>query len=158
MRRRLPRRRWHTNIRRVAARRYGLKSATNSQPWRNSKHCTGLFQSSCAPTMRATMAQFDVFVNPFASVRRAYPFVVAMQSDLTINGAEQLVAPIASNDYEQSSIRRVMPVVALQGNDRVVLVPRLTVIRSRDLIEKVGSIAAARTELLAAIDYLFFGV
>jgi toxin CcdB len=108
--------------------------------------------------MSATMAQFDVFVNPFASVRRAYPFVVAMQSDLTVNGAEQLVAPIASNDYEQSSIRRVMPVVSLQGNDRVVLVPRLTVIRSRDLIEKVGSIAAARTELLAAIDYLFFGV
>jgi hypothetical protein len=30
--------------------------------------------------------------------------------------------------------------------------------RSRDLTEKVGSIAAARAELLAAIDYLFFGV
>ncbi|HXI48566.1 MAG TPA: CcdB family protein [Steroidobacteraceae bacterium] len=104
------------------------------------------------------MAQFDVFVNPFASVRRAYPFIVAMQSELTINGAEQLVAPIASNDYAQSSARRVMPVVALQGNDRIVLVPRLTVMRSRDLTEKVGSIAAARAELLAAIDYLFFGV
>jgi hypothetical protein len=51
-----------------------------------------------------------------------------------------------------------MPVVALQGNDHVVVVPRLTVIRSRDLIEKVSSIATARTELLAAIDYLFFGV
>jgi toxin CcdB len=104
------------------------------------------------------MAQFDVFVNPFASVRRAYPFVVAMQSELTINGAEQLVAPIASNNYEQSTSRRLMPVVTLQGNDHVVLVPRLTVMRSRDLIQKVSSIAAARAELLSAIDYLFFGV
>ncbi len=104
------------------------------------------------------MAQFDVFVNPFASVRRAYPFVVAMQSELTINGAEQLVAPIASNDYEQSTSRRLMPVVTLQGNDHVVLVPRLTVMRSRDLTRKITSIAAARTELLAAIDHLFFGV
>jgi len=104
------------------------------------------------------MAQFDVFVNPIASVRRAYPFVVAMQSELTINGAEQLVAPIASYDYEQSGTRRVMPLVALQGNDHVVLVPRLTVMRSRDLVEKVDSIASARSELLAAIDYLFFGV
>lgn len=104
------------------------------------------------------MAQFDVFVNPLAGVRRAYPFVVAMQSELTINGAEQLVAPIASNDYERSSTRRVTPVVALQGHDHIVLVPRLTVMRSRDLIEKVSSAAAARTELLAAIDYLFFGV
>jgi toxin CcdB len=108
--------------------------------------------------MSATMAQFDVFVNPIASVRRAYPFVVAMQSDLTINGVEQLVAPIASNDYEQSGTRRVMPLVSLQGNDHVVLVPRLTVMRSRDLVEKVDSIAATRAELLAAIDYLFFGV
>lgn len=108
--------------------------------------------------MNATMAQFDVFVNPFATVRRAYPFVVAMQSEFTINGAEQLVAPIASIDYPRSASRRVMPVVTLQDNDHVVVVPRLTVIRSRDLIEKVASIAAARTELLAAIDYLFFGV
>ena len=104
------------------------------------------------------MAQFDVFVNPIQNARRGYPFVVAMQADFTINGAEQLVAPIASIDYEHSASRRVMPVVALQGNDHVVVVPRLTVIRSRDLIEKVSSIATARTELLAAIDYLFFGV
>ena len=104
------------------------------------------------------MAQFDVFVNPFESARRGYPFVVAMQSDFTINGAEQLVAPIASIEYPRSASRRLMPVVALQGNDHVVVVPRLTVIRSRDLVEKVSSIATARTELLAAIDYLFFGV
>ena len=104
------------------------------------------------------MAQFDVFVNPLATARGAYPFVVAMQSELTLNVAEQLVAPIASNDYPQPSIHRVMPVVALQGNHHVVLVPRLTVIRSRDLTDKVGSIASSRAELLAAIDYLFFGV
>jgi toxin CcdB len=108
--------------------------------------------------MSATMAQFDVFVNPIQNARRGYPYVVAMQSDFTINGAEQLVAPIASIDYAQSAGRRVLPVVALQGHDLVVVVPRLTVMRSRDLIEKISSLATARTELLAAIDYLFFGV
>jgi toxin CcdB len=104
------------------------------------------------------MAQFDVFVNPIQNARRSYPFVVAMQSDLTVNGAEQLVAPIASIDLGRSASRRVMPVVALHGNDHVVVVPRLTVMRSRDLIEKVSSIATARAELLAAVDFLFFGV
>ena len=104
------------------------------------------------------MAQFDVFLNPIQNARRGYPYVVAMQSDFTITGAEQLVAPIASIDYAQSAGRRVMPVVALQGLDLVVVVPRLTVMRSRDLIEKISSLATARTELLAAIDYLFFGV
>ena len=104
------------------------------------------------------MAQFDVFLNPFPSARRAYPFVVAMQSDFTITGAEQLVAPVASFDYEHSASQRVMPVVALQGKNHTVVVPRLTVVRSRDLVEKVSSLAAARSDLLAAIDYLFFGV
>lgn len=102
------------------------------------------------------MAQFDVFVNPIQNMRRGYPFVVAMQSDFTITGAEQLVAPIASIDYPQS--RRLMPAVALGGAEHVVVVPRLTVMRSRDLIEKAGSIASARAELLAAVDFLFFGV
>jgi hypothetical protein len=62
------------------------------------------------------MAQFEVFVNPLASARRAYPFVVVMQADIA------------------------------------------AAIRSRDLIESQCSIAAARRDLLAAIDYLFFGV
>jgi toxin CcdB len=108
--------------------------------------------------MSATMAQFDVFLNPFPSARRAYPFVIAMQADFTINDAEQLVAPVASFDYQHAASQRVMPVVALQGNDHVVVVPRLTVVRSRDLVEKICSIATARTELLGAIDYLFFGI
>jgi toxin CcdB len=104
------------------------------------------------------MAQFDVFANPIQNARRGYPFVVAMQSDFTVNGAEQLVAPIAASDFRQPTGRRVMPVVSLLGNEHVVVVPRLTVMRSRDLVEKVTSIATARSELLAAIDYLFFGV
>lgn len=104
------------------------------------------------------MAQFDVFLNPIQSVRRSYPFVVAMQSDFTITGAEQLVAPVASSDFTPSASRRVMPMVRLGGNDHVVVIPRLAVIRSRDLVERVSSIAIARSELLAAIDYLFFGV
>jgi toxin CcdB len=107
--------------------------------------------------MSATMAQFDVFVNPFATARQAYPFVVAMQSDLTVNGAEQLIAPMASINHARST-GRIMPSVTLKGNELAVVVPRLAVVRSRDLQEKVGSIAAARVELLAAIDYLFFGV
>jgi toxin CcdB len=104
------------------------------------------------------MAQFDVFVNPISLARRVYPFVVAMQSEFTINGTEQLVAPVALNPFGESGLRRITPVVVLEGSDHAVLVPRLTVVRSRDLTEKVASIAAARNELLSAIDYLFFGV
>jgi toxin CcdB len=107
--------------------------------------------------MSATMMQFDVYINPIPAARPAYPFVVAMQSEFA-NANDQIIAPIAPCENILMGAGRLMPVVALQGADHVVLVPRLTVIRSRDLQEKVSSIASARAPLLAAIDYLFFGV
>jgi hypothetical protein len=107
--------------------------------------------------MSATMMQFDVYINPITAARRAYPFVVAMQSEFG-NASDQIIAPIVPRENFLLGAGRLMPVVALQGADHVVLVPRLTVIRSRDLKEKISSIASARASLLAAIDYLFFGV
>jgi len=48
--------------------------------------------------------------------------------------------------------------VEIQGKEHVVLVPQMAVMRARDLIANVGSLASARGEILAALDFLFFGV
>jgi toxin CcdB len=104
------------------------------------------------------MAQFDVFANPIAAARHAYPFVVAMQSDLTINAVDQLAAPLAPRESMPKVAGRLTPKVVIDGIEYVVLVPALSGLRSRDLQERRGSIASSRSELLAAIDYLFFGV
>lgn len=109
--------------------------------------------------MRITsaMTQFDVFVNPIPAARRAYPFVVAMQSDFANSAADQIVAPLTPSAHLKNVTGRLKPSVVVNGTHHVVLVPRLTAMRSRDLASAVGSVAAARSELLAAIDYLFFG-
>jgi len=104
------------------------------------------------------MAQFDVFVNPLPIARRAYPFVVVMQADIARNASDQIVAPLAPDASMPKGSGPLTPVVAVNGRDLIVIVPRLTAIRSRDLIESQCSIASARRDLLAAIDYLFFGV
>ncbi|MHB8475503.1 MAG: CcdB family protein [Steroidobacteraceae bacterium] len=104
------------------------------------------------------MAQFDVFANPIATIRRAYPFVVTLQSDFAQNARQQIVAPLVPLDGIPKVISRLTPIVALDGAEHVVLIPALTGMPARDLKERAGSIAAARSELLAAIDYLFFGV
>jgi len=104
------------------------------------------------------MAQFDVFVNPISAARRAYPFVVALQSDLALNAREQIVAPLVTSQSMPEIISRLTPFVALDGSKYMVLVPALGGVRSRDLANPVSSLASARGELLAAIDYLFFGV
>jgi toxin CcdB len=104
------------------------------------------------------MAQFDVFVNSIAATRRAYPFVVALQSDFARDGRDQIVAPVVPIRLIPQVISRLTPLVTLDGSEHMVLVPALTGILTRDLGERHASLASARSELLAAIDYLFFGV
>ena len=105
----------------------------------------------------ATMAQFDVFVNPFRGARPNFPFVIAMQSDVAVSPAYLMVAPVATRGAFLGG-GRLTPKVEIEGKDRLVLVPHMTVIQSRDLETPIGSVAQARSELLAAIDLLFFGV
>jgi toxin CcdB len=104
------------------------------------------------------MAQFDVFVNPLSNSRRAYPFVASMQSDIAPSGSDQIIAPLAPMASMSRSAGKLTPVVAVNGVDHIVVVPRLTPIRSRDLAKSISTIASARRDLLAAVDYLFFGV
>ena len=116
------------------------------------------FRNMFAYITSATMAQFDVFPNPFLIASRAYPFVVAMQSDFALNATDQIVAPLAPMRSMPKTAGRLMPRVTVNGAEHVVIVPRLTAMRSRDLGKSVSSIASSRGDLLAAIDYLFFGV
>ena len=104
------------------------------------------------------MTQFDVFENPIAEIRRAYPFVVVLQSDLVWNVREPIVAPVVPRQLLSTIAGRLAPIVAFNGSEHVVLVPALMGVASRDLTQRHGSLAFARNEMMAAIDYLFFGV
>jgi len=103
------------------------------------------------------MRQFDVFVNPIPAARRAYPFVVTLQSDIA-HGAHPIVAPLVPCESMPKGPGKLTPVVSLEGSAHAVLVPAMTGMRAADLLQRRCSVAASRAELLAAIDYLFFGV
>jgi toxin CcdB len=104
------------------------------------------------------MAQFDVFVNPAPRARAAYPFVVSLQSVAASGTFEQIVAPLVPRQRIGTGAGRLTPVVHFDDGDFVVLTPALGRVRSADLAIRHNSIASARGDLLAAIDYLFFGI
>jgi toxin CcdB len=108
--------------------------------------------------MSATMAQFDAFINPIPSARGAYPFVVTLQADVGHHALEQIVAPLVPVASMPKSAGRLTPIVSIEGALHAVLVPALTGIPARDLSLRHCSVAESRSELLAAIDFLFFGV
>ena len=104
------------------------------------------------------MSQFDVFENPIARARRAYPFVVVLQADLAGTGRDRIVAPLAPRARLTGSAGRLTPHVQVAGVDHVLLVPSLAAMPVGDLRELRGQLSPYRTEIIAALDYLFLGV
>ena len=104
------------------------------------------------------MAQFDVYVNPIAQARRAYPYVAVLQSDLAETGRERIVAPLAPKARLVGTAGRLTPHVRVSDVDHVLLVPNLAAIDANDLRDLRGHLAAHREMIVAALDYLFLGV
>ncbi len=104
------------------------------------------------------MTQFDVHRNPIPAARRAYPYVVVLQSTLADAGRARIVAPLVPRRALGDLAGRLTPSVSINDAEYVVLVPSLTAIPAQALDAPVGSAQEQRPALLAAIDRLFFGV
>jgi toxin CcdB len=104
------------------------------------------------------MAQFDVFANPVTAARRAYPWVVRLQSDLLDGSRDTVVAPLVLRRNLGVVAGRLMPIVTVDGDDYVVLVNGLTTLSARDLSKRSANLRSRRDDILAAIDLLFFGI
>jgi toxin CcdB len=104
------------------------------------------------------MTQFDVFANPINRARHAYPFLVILQSDVAQSGRERSVAPAAPRVSFPPIPGRLTPIVTINRDDFVLLVPSLTAIPVQSLGTAVASLVDRREDILAAIDHLLSGV
>jgi toxin CcdB len=104
------------------------------------------------------MSQFDVFRNPVTGARRAYPFVVVLESDVASGGRQRAVAPAAPRTEFPAIAGRLTPIVRIERREFVLLITGITAIPANSLDKLVASLAERRGDILAAIDYHFFGV
>jgi toxin CcdB len=102
------------------------------------------------------MAQFDLHRNPRGG---AYPYLLDVQADLLARLSTRIVVPLmASKKYGARPISRLNPVVKVKGSDFVLVFHELAAVPSAALGEPIGSLAARRAELVAAVDLLFTGI
>jgi toxin CcdB len=105
--------------------------------------------------------QFDVFPNPLARARRAFPYVVVLQADLSAIGHDRVIAFIAARD-QVGKVRKVagrlMPIVSIKRQEFVILIPSLTNVPVSELRGTVGNIAASRDRIVEALDWMFLGI
>lgn len=102
--------------------------------------------------------QFEVFPNPLARMRGAYPYVVVLQADATALGKERLVAFLAPLDKTGPVGGRLTPVVELDGHSFVVLMPSITNVPVTALRKSVGDVKAYRDSIADAIGWTFGGL
>lgn len=105
-----------------------------------------------------TMTQFDVFVNPIASTKPAFPYVVVMQSDQARSRNETIVAPMAPRAKLTVPATILAPVVKIDERDYVVVTIGMSAMPITHLKRRVATLATARSQLLCAVDLLFFGI
>jgi toxin CcdB len=103
------------------------------------------------------MVACAVFTNAHARTRETIPYLVDVQSELLSGLGTRVVVPLYRQGVGVQAITRLTPVLSFQGQTLVAMVPEMAGIPCRELGPQVGDLAAARGELLAALDLLLTG-
>lgn len=105
------------------------------------------------------MAQFSVYRNQNAATREQFPYLLNVQNDLLDTMQTCVVVPLASvTKIGYHAMSRLTPMLSVQANQYLMMTPQLAGIAKRELGEEVESLAEARLEIIAAIDFLLSGV
>jgi toxin CcdB len=102
--------------------------------------------------------QHELFANPNARSRRAFPFVVVLQSDVA-DSDTRLIAPLAPHAGPLASgSSRALPLVNHDGGRYAIALPLIGTLPRNRLRDAAGSVAAYRDDITRALDWLLFGI
>lgn len=101
------------------------------------------------------MTQFDVHKDRNAKV---YPLLLDVQADLLTHLDTRVVVPLAlKRTYRIKPMRILNPTVVIRNVEYIAVVQELAAIATSELGDVVGSVAAQRAEMIAALDFLLTG-
>ena len=103
------------------------------------------------------MHQFDVIANPFPASRGRHPFLVALQSDLLARTFDTVVVAPLERAETGRFADRLNPRVTIDGASFALIAQEIATVRKSALRNPVGSLAAERDKIIAALDLLFTG-
>lgn len=98
--------------------------------------------------------QFDVHRNPRGG---EFPLLLDIQADIVASLATRIVVPLTRRKRTTKPITRINPLATLDGVEYVLVFQELAAIPAMALGPRIASLAAQRTELVAAIDWLLTG-
>jgi toxin CcdB len=105
------------------------------------------------------MPQFAVYKNKNAATRARFPLLLDVQSDLLDPLGTRVVVPLtAAGPARLRAMQTLTPLLAVEGKDYLMLTPQLAGVAVRDLGQIVANAAVQRGEIVAALDFLIYGI
>jgi toxin CcdB len=104
------------------------------------------------------VTQFAAFENPNRDTRKAYPFLLDIQSDLIQDLTSTIVIPLAPKRAMSKPISRLNPTVSINGTIYVVLTQQISGYARSALGKPVADLSQERYALIAAIDFVISGI
>ena len=103
--------------------------------------------------------QYDVYPNPSPRLREVYPYVGDVQSDLLKALATRMVMPLALTTLPPESMpRRLCPMVAVGGQNLMLVPFEAAPLDKRHLKSKLASLRDRADDIVAAMDAVINGV
>lgn len=104
------------------------------------------------------MSQFTAYRNKNPRTKSTVPFLVDVQTDLLQDLQTRVVIPLTkAAALARKPVGHLMPTIAFEGEDYLLLTPQLAGVLRSDLGAVAGSVAEQRQTILAAIDFLLTG-
>jgi len=105
------------------------------------------------------MPQFDVYANPSETTRRAYPYIVDIQSSTISELATRIVVPLGRKaDFRNEEMQRLTPTVTHEGEELLLLVPQIASMPAKALKKPIGSLSHLREVIVNALDFAITGI
>jgi toxin CcdB len=104
------------------------------------------------------VAQFAAYENPNRDTRKAYPFLLDIQSNLIEDLISTIVIPLAPKRAISKPISRLNPTVSINGTDYIVLTQQISGFSRSGLGKPVADLTHERYSLIAAIDFVISGI
>ena len=103
------------------------------------------------------MAQFDVYENQNPETKKYIPYLLDVQADLLDDLSTRVVVPLITAAAMGKAAKHLNPKFKILRTNVIMSTAELAGVDLRILGDKVCSLKEHRTEIIAALDFLFTG-
>lgn len=101
------------------------------------------------------MAQFFIYHNKNAQIKKDFPFLLDVQADLLDSLQTTVVVPLKKLEPNRNKLlTQLTPTLNIEGVAYLMLTPQLAGIPRKELGKAIATAEYARTEIINALDFL----